>query len=221
MIIGARFTGPDGSGNGGYSAGVFAAAVAGGGPVEVTLRRPPPLGVPLTTTQRPADGGADIATRDGGLVAEVRRIAPFDARVAGVSWAEAMRASLEYPGFRQHLFPTCYVCGPARLDGLRIFPGRLADGRTAAPFLVPGEVDDRTCWAALDCPGGWTVLGPGRAYVLGRIAAVVSALPEPAAECVVTGRLVEAAGRKALVHSTLYDPAGEVLAYARATWIAI
>lgn len=221
MIIGARFNGPDGSGNGGYSAGVFAAAVPGGDPVEVTLRRPPPLDLPLVVTPRPDDDGADIGTRAGDLVAEVRRVAAFDATVEPVSWAEAMRASLAYPGFTGHPFPSCYVCGPNRLDGLRIFPGPLADGHTAAPFLVPTGVDDRMCWAALDCPGGWTVLGPGRRYVLGRIAAVVSGWPEPAAECVVVGRLVESSGRKALVHSALYDPTGRPLAYARATWIAI
>lgn len=220
MLIGARFNGPDGSGNGGYSAGVFAAAVAGDDdPVEVTLRRPPPLDVPLTVTPHP--DGADIGERDGDLVAQVRRVPAFEAIVPPVSWAEATHASRDYPGFTDHPFPACYVCGPQRADGLRIFPGRLPDGRTAAPFLVPAEVDDPTCWAALDCPGGWAVLGPGRPYVLGRIAAVVTARPQPGAECVVTGRLVDVAGRKALVHSTLYDPAGHALAYARATWIAI
>lgn len=219
MIIGGRFNGPDGSGNGGYSAGVFATAVAGDGPVEVTLRRPPPLDVPLTVTPRP--DGADIGVPEGDLVAEVRRVAAFDATVPAVSWAEAMQASLDYPGFTNHPFPACYVCGPDRADGLRIFPGRLSEGLTAAPFLVPTEVDDPMCWAALDCPGGWAIIGPGRPYVLGRIAAVVSAWPRPGAECVVTGRVVEVAGRRALVHSTLYDPAGQALAYARATWIAI
>lgn len=219
VIIGAQFNGPDGSGNGGYSAAVFAAAVPEHVPVEVTLRRPPPLEVPLTVT--PCPDGADIGGRDGELIAQVRRVAPFDATVAPVSWEEAVEASRDYPGFTDHPFPACYVCGPKRPDGLRIFPGRLPDGRTAAPFVVPAEVDDRTCWAALDCPGGWAVLGPGRPYVLGRIAATISARPEPGAECVVMGRVVETSGRKALVHSTLYDPAGQVLAYARATWIAI
>lgn len=220
VIIGARFNGPDGSGNGGYSAGVFAAAAGGGDPVEVTLRRPPPLDVPLAITRQPA-GGADVGTREGDLVAEVRPVDHFEATVPGVTWAEAMRASLGYAGFTDHPFPSCYVCGPNRMDGLRIFPGQLADGRTAAPFLVPARVDDPMCWAALDCPGGWAVLGAGRPYVLGRIAAVVTARPAPGTECVVMGSAVATVGRKALVHSTLYDPMGAVLAYARATWIAI
>lgn len=219
VIIGARFNGPDGSGNGGYSAAVFATAVPDDVPVEVTLRRPPPLAVPLTVT--PCPDGADIGGPDGELIAQVRRVPTFDATVAPVSWAEAVDAARDYPGFTDHPFPACYVCGPQRADGLRIFPGRLSDGRTAAPFSVPDAVDDRMCWAALDCPGGWAILGPGRPYVLGRIATVISARPEPGAECVVVGRAVEVSGRKALVHSTLYDPAGRALAYARATWIAI
>ena len=46
---------------------------------------------------------------------------------------EAVAASATYPGFSAHPFPTCFVCGPERAegDGLRLFPGRLPDGRTA------------------------------------------------------------------------------------------
>ena len=43
--IDARFNGPDGSGNGGYAAGLFgqlAGASTGGSAAMVTLRRPPP-----------------------------------------------------------------------------------------------------------------------------------------------------------------------------------
>jgi hypothetical protein len=53
------------------------------------------------------------------------------------------------------------------------------------------------------------------------MAAVVSALPSAGDECVVVGGLVSVEGRKALVHSTLYGPSGDLLAYARAIWIAI
>jgi hypothetical protein len=65
------------------------------------------------------------------------------------------------------------------------------------------------------------VIGPGRPYVLGRIAAVVTDLPRPGQECVVTGRCLETSGRKAVVHSSLYGPSGALLAHARATWIAL
>jgi hypothetical protein len=217
VIIASRFNGPPNTGNGGYSAGLFASALPArpGRAVEVTLRRPPPVDVPFT-----AEGG-EVRDPAGELVAEVREIEPFTAIVPAVSSAEARRASAAYPGFTDHPFPTCYVCGPQRTDGLGIFPGPTADGRTAAPFLAPREVDPPTVWAALDCPGGWSIIAPGRPYVMGRMAAVVPAVPESGDECVVVGATIDVSGRKALVHSTLYGPSGSVLGYARATWLAI
>jgi hypothetical protein len=214
--IPARFNGPPGSGNGGWSAGVFASAAGarvGGPPVEVTLRVPPPLATTLTVADGSVRHGdtlvATMIPAEGALVP----VAPVDAETA----AEAARS---YPGLTQHPFPTCYVCGPDRPDGLRIFSGPLPDGRTAAPWLVPAEVDVPTVWAALDCPGGWTALQNGRTYLLGRIAVRIDELPDPGAECVVMGEASEFTGRKAMVNSSLYATGGRRLATARATWIA-
>src|SRR5439155_1527101 len=85
------------------------------------------------------------------------------------SWEEAMAAAEHYPGFAAHPFPTCYACGPRRPpgDGLRLFPGRLPDGRTAAPWVVPEDIEPAVVWAALDCPGGWSIAVESRPYVLG------------------------------------------------------
>ncbi|MEU1398639.1 hypothetical protein ABZ403_21585 [Micromonospora zamorensis] len=214
MRIESRYNGPPGSGNGGWSAGVFATEAGGNEPVEVTLRRPPPLETELTLV--------DGAVRDpsGELVAEVRPAGVVDAVVPPVDLATAVAAAAHFPGLVEHPFPGCYVCGPQRADGLRIFPGRLPDGRTAAPFRAPEQVSEATVWAALDCPGGWAVLAPGRPYLLGRIAAVVTAPPGPGDECVVTGELLGVDGRKALVRTSLYGPGGALLGAARATWIA-
>ncbi|MHA4949206.1 hypothetical protein ACX27O_17960 [Micromonospora sp. SD19] len=214
MRIESRYNGPAGSGNGGWSAGTFAAAAGGSGPVEVTLRRPPPLETELTLI------GGEVRDPTGELVAEVRAAGVVDAVVPPVDLETAVAAATRYPGLVEHPFPSCYVCGPQRVDGLRIFPGRLPDGRTAAPFRAPAKVSAATVWAALDCPGGWAVLAPGRPYLLGRIAAVVAALPRPDDECVVTGALLRVDGRKALVHTSLYGPDGALLGAARATWIA-
>ncbi|SCF11379.1 hypothetical protein [Micromonospora mirobrigensis] len=216
MIIEARFNGPPGSGNGGWSAGVFAAVHgAATGPAEVTLRRPPPLDTPL----RLVDGA--VHDPEGALVAQVGPVDDFPAEVPPVDRATAEAAAAAYPGLVDHPFPGCYVCGPRRADGLRIFPGRLPDGRTAAPFRVPADVTPATVWAALDCPGGWAVIAPGRPYVLGRIAVVVDRLPEPGDECVVVGAQAGGEGRKALVSTALYGSAGDLLGHARATWIAL
>lgn len=216
MIIASRFNGPPGTGNGGYSAGLFAAELlAAGGLAEVTLRKPPPLDVPLSRA------GADVVDPAGTVIASVSPVEPFAPSLDPVPLAAATEASRRYAGFADHPFPTCYVCGPEHPDGLRVFPGPLDDGRVAAPFTAPAEVTPETVWAALDCPGGWSVLSPGRPFVLGRMAAIVAAPPEPGAACVVVGAMSAAEGRKARVVSALFTPAGDLLAHARATWIAV
>ena len=215
MQIPSRFNGPPGSGNGGWSAGAFARASGLGGVVEVTLRVPPPLDTDL------AFAGDAFHSADGTLVASVRAAAGVGDPVPPVPLDEAAAASAAYPGFTAHPFPTCYVCGPERADGLRVFPGPLADGRNAAPWTVPDDISAETVWAALDCPGGWSALHSGRTFVLGRIAARVDALPAPGTRCVVVGRADEMAGRKAFTRSTVYAPDGTPLATARGTWIEI
>ncbi|GAA0802515.1 hypothetical protein [Spirilliplanes yamanashiensis] len=214
MRIPAEFNGPPGSGNGGWSAGLVAAASGLRHP-EVTLRLPPPLDTELTLA------GGELRDPAGALVAQVAEGEPVTGTVPPVDPETAARAAAAYPGLTDHPFPGCYVCGPRRPDGLRIFPGPVGDGRTAAPWTAPERPAVPTMWAALDCPGGWAVIGPGRPYVLGRIAATVHALPEPGAACVVTGAAVAAEGRKARVLSTVYGPDGAVLGTARATWIRV
>ena len=97
----------------------------------------------------------------------------------------------------------------------------MAEHTTAAPWTVPGDVVPATVWAALDCPGGWAVLAPGRPYVLGRIAVLVERLPVPDEQCVVVGAVTATEGRKAQVRTALYAPDGTELARARATWVAL
>jgi hypothetical protein len=214
MIIASRFNGPPGTGNGGYSAGTFAALVDSGGVPEVTLVKPPPLDVRLGA------GEAGVVDPAGQVIATVRAVPAFEAVAPRVSLDAATEAATRYAGFADHPFPTCYVCGPERADGLRIFPGPV-DGVVAAPFTAPAQVTAETVWAALDCPGGWSVLSAGRAYVLGRMAAIIAEPPAPGSESVVVGVLSGTEGRRAAVHTALYTPAGTLLAHARATWVAI
>jgi hypothetical protein len=155
-------------------------------------------------------------------VATVRSVEPFPpGDLPAPTRAEAATAAAGYPGFADHPFPTCYVCGTERTDGLAIYPGPLPGGGVAAPFTAPAEVTRETVWAALDCPGGWAVLAPGRPYVLGRMAAMVDALPAPGDECVVVGASVSSEGRLADVVTGLYGPDGRLIAHARATWVSI
>jgi hypothetical protein len=203
----------------------------------VTLRRPPPLGVELDVSR--TDSTVEV-TQNGALIASA---VPWPARenpAPPVSYMDAVRASLGYRGFAAHPFPSCFVCGPDREpgDGLRLFAGPAASdgvvayggvayggvaygGVVAAPWVVPSDVSPAMVWAALDCPGGWAVPTEARPYVLGRIAARVLTVPAPGSACVVVGEMRGEDGRKAYSATALYGPAGELLAHAAATWIAV
>lgn len=218
IIIDARHNGPPGTGNGGWTAGLIGARLPRSRG-EVTLRKPPPLETPIQVVDI-ADGLQVVDPR-GEVIATARQRDADIPAVSAVSADEAREASKRYPGYGQHHFPTCYVCGPERPDGLRIFPGPVGEGRTAAIFEVPDQVDPVMIWAALDCPGGWTVIESDAPWVLGRIAAIVDELPGPGDECVVVGEVVTRHGRKAVVRTSLYAPLGGLLARAEATWIKI
>lgn len=212
ITIDPRFNGPPGSGNGGYTGGLVA-ELLGGGPAEVTLRRPPPLGRPLRWDGARLLDGDDVVAE--GAPAEVDLEVPDPP-----SFEEAVAAAGRYPGFATHAFPTCYVCGPARADGLRIFAGPL-DGRAlvAAPW-TSAKPSLRLAWAALDCPGaiavGWDERG---VFVLGRMAARVDALPAAGEPCVVTAWPLGEDGRKLHAGTSLHGEDGRPLARARQTWI--
>jgi hypothetical protein len=216
LVIDPRFNGPAGSANGGYTCGLVADLVDG--IAEVTLRRPPPLGRPLSVEQE--DGR--IVVRDGDAVVAEAVEAPFEVEVPEPpTYEEAARASSRYPGFDVHAFPTCFVCGPEREvgDGLRIFAGPLGDGRVAAPW-TPTEVDRHVVWAALDCPGAIAVGFPNRGEtLLGRFSAHIDELPEVGEACVVVGWPLGEEGRKLYAGTALYGEGGRPLARAKATWV--
>jgi hypothetical protein len=218
ITIDARYNGPPGSANGGYTCGLVAGLL--GGPAEVTLRRPPPLERELEVER---DGERVVVLDAGELVAEAMP-AQVELDVPDpIALADARRASAAYPGFVEHPFPTCFVCGPARPadDGLRIFPGPV-DGRelVAAPW-TPADARPELVWAVLDCPGGFAAGFASRGeMVLGRLAARIDRMPHPGEPCVVVGWPLGEDGRKLYAGTAVFGDDGEVLARARATWIA-
>ncbi|NIK56732.1 hypothetical protein [Kribbella shirazensis] len=226
-----RFQGPERSGNGGYVAGLVGTALAarlGDSLVpRVTLRMPPPLQKDLEITAttdavRLIDGEALVAEA---LPVDSEFLA--DATIDPVLPEEARAAEASYRGLRDHPFPTCFVCGPANPGGLHLRPGPIGDGRTActwkpaADLATDGLVDEVFLWAALDCPGGWTIDLEGRPSVLGQLTACVDARPQVGEECVALGRYLGEDGRKTFTASTLYDADGRVLARAKHTWITV
>jgi hypothetical protein len=216
IVVAGRYNGPAGSGNGGYTCGLVAAAY-GVAPAEVTLRRPPPLDTSLDVRDDGVyDGDAVVATV---TPADLSDVTP--PMFAGHALARA--AERYYAGLRDHPFPTCFVCGPDRDDGLHLRPGPVMIGGVATGWVPGDDVTAELVWAALDCPGAWALMQTDEApIVLGRLAVEIHALPRPGMPCVVTGwRHAERQGRKHYAGTALHDIAGTLLARGRATWVAL
>jgi len=218
-----RFRGPVGSGNGGWTAGrlavEYASAVGHVGAVQVTLRSPPPLDRELTL--RRDEGGLSLLDGEVLVAHAVAGKAPEP--VEPVDLATARAAEQAYPGSQDHPFPECFVCGPDRSpgDGMRLTPGRTGDGSTACTWTPQEAFDPAYVWSALDCPGAWTSDIAGRPMVLGRITALVDAVPETGRAHVVVGRHLGTTGRKTRTACSVYDPDGRVVGRAEHVWIAI
>lgn len=233
--IDPRFHGPPRSGNGGYVCGRLAARH--GRACEVRLHLPPPLDKPLAVV-RQADGAT--ALLDGERVVAQARDTDLALDVPPPPSIEQARlASERYVGFKAHVFPTCFVCGPDRApgEGLRIFPGdATGDGVVSAPWKPDASLaaeDSQASsvriaapefvWAALDCPGAFAheQRDDGRATVLGSLScAIVRPVPIDA-EYVVMGWSVGGEGRKEYAGTAIYGADGALHAFARATWIWI
>ena len=254
LVVPSRFCGPPSSGNGGWSAGAIAAYAGEACPVDharpwptvaVSLMAPPPLDVPMTVT--PGDDGGVLASYDGGPVLAARCTTDQVGEVPPVDTAEARAAEASYQGLASHPFPTCFACGTGRRpgDGLRIFPGRVADvpaegdgparARVAATWTPdPSVAEDfhayadehpraslPVTWAALDCVGGWAGDLEERLMVLARMTARLDSLPVIGEEHVVVGMDRGNDGRKTWTASTLYDADGRVVGTAEHLWIAV
>ncbi len=165
MIVDHRYRGPARSGNGGYTAGMLAAALreaTGATTATVTLQAPPPLDVPMRL--EPAGAGLQLVHGET-VVAEVVA-GEVTGDVAGpVPYPVAEAAQAGYRGLRDHPFPDCFTCGPSRApdDGLRLFPGPVAADVVAAAWTVRPEFTTTTPQPAHRWSGPpWTARAAGR-----------------------------------------------------------
>ena len=226
VSIARRFRGPENSGNGGYSCGLLARVFDG--PVEVTLKAPPPLDTPLSLVRdeqgaRLLHGEAEIAVAREAAVDVDPPPAP------AMSAAEAARS--RYVGPDEPAIPGCFVCGPKRAagDGMRIYAGPdEALGVAATPWTpepdqadASGHVATEFLWSALDCPGYFGLLRPGLPALLGRMAAEIIEAPRPGDACIVIGWKIDHEGRKYHAGSAVYTADGRLLAKSRQTWIEL
>jgi hypothetical protein len=235
LVIAGRFRGPLRSGNGGYSCGALAAlAPSDWVTTTVRLSQPPPLDVAMTVTRSEE---LLVASYDGSEVARAQSADHDPEPVPAVDAATARAARATYPGLTTHPFPTCFACGTGREpgDGLRIFPGPVADGRVAATWTpdpsvsadwheytdATREVGHAVTWAALDCAGGWAADIGERPMVLGTMTARLHSLPKVGEEHVVVGGARGESGRKRMSAVSLYDAAGGLVGTAEHVWIAV
>ncbi len=226
LEIDKHFCGPAESGNGGYSAGLIATNVPF--PAEVTLRKPPPLNTPMRLV---VDGKTAQLLNGEELVAEAHELEDFEMELpTPVSFDAAAKASPNYYGFEKAAFPNCFVCGPNRHkeQGLQIYPGKTGERTVAAPWIPYGSLGDAAgnvrpiyIWAALDCPGAWSILDHDIVVVLGRFAVKQVAPVKAGERCVVMGWVTGQEGRKTWTGTGIFNENGEVCAYAKATWISI
>ncbi len=234
LTIPPRFCGPPGSGNGGYVCGRIAAYLDG--QVTVTLRRPPPLAMPMAVER---GGKSSVRIHHGRtLIAEATTSpgSPLLEIPGPASMAEARTAAGRARYYSDPVFPACFVCGTSRQlgDGLRIFPGPVA-GRPlwAAPWTpdpsvadASGRVKPEVVWAALDCPSGIAVaeaadLTQDTAILLGQMTASLAVLPAAGGQYRVIAWPAGRDGRKLTAGSALLGPGGQVLAAARAVWLTV
>ena len=234
LQIDPRFHGPPHSANGGYMCGLVASLAKV--PVDVSLRRPPPLGQAMRAEVTP-DGG--VRVHDGDTLVAEAIPAPqphLDLTVpTGVDLEAAQAASRGYSGFDEHPFPTCWTCGPDRQegDGLRIFTGPVAGvasdvGLVAAPWVPHEEVDAGDgsvaiphLWAALDCPTYFGSASPEPA-LLARLRADQRSPIRIGEPHVVLGWTTGPRdGRKRHGGAAVLDTEAHVLAVAEAIWVTL
>ena len=232
-MIAQRFCGPPQSGNGGYVAGRLAEHLRAPRGVAVRLHAPPPLETALAVRAR--EDGVDLFHGDTRL-ASARPVSVDLVPPAAPDFEAARRAAEGFRGFRELIFPRCFVCGFQRSegDGLRIFPGdasSAADGSLFAAPWVPDAslrrdeadvVRHEFLWAALDCPGAFSFPQPeGRVVLLGEMRVRIDADVAVGERCVLTSWYVEGDGRKHVTGSAIHGETGECRGLARGTWIEI
>jgi hypothetical protein len=225
IVVPERFNGPPGSANGGWVSGLLAGCLDAP-VVQVRLLAPPPLRTPMEVVLAAGDAEARV---EGAALLRATPAEVIAAAPAPVPFGTALAAQEAFPGRDAHPFPTCFVCGPDRApgDGLRLAPGPAPGLGVSATTWVPDSslggdpVPAHACWAALDCPGGWAVILPGRPLVLGTMTARLVRRPRVGEPCVVVGVGLEQDGRKHRTASALYGADAEPLGHADAVWIAI
>ena len=171
----------------------------------------------------------------GELIAEAKPTQISLDLIRPVTFTEAQHAAEQSPAFKNHPFPTCFVCGPLRADGdgLRIFPGIVRDNEIGHVFASPwipakefadlsGHIKPEFIWSAMDCPTGFAGGFPYQGkLVTGRLAVHQLAPVRAGEHCVIMSWLLGIEGRKHHAAAALYGEDQTARATAKATWIKL
>ena len=222
VVIDRRFNGPPNSANGGYTCGLVGTAGQGAGGPRVAAQA-------ATAWMCRCCAGAKTTARfrcSAATTSSPRPCpAPSQAQAPPAPTVEeAEIATRRYVGFAHHRFPTCFVCGTARDDGLRIYAGHVGDGPLIASPWTPESDDPLFAWAVLDCPSAYAIESVdhrAQIVVLASLTVELRERPRAGERHVVAAWPVGSDGRKHHSASALYDAAGRVLAVADSLWIEL
>ena len=245
LRIERRYNGPPDSANGGYVCGRMADVIGQsvgqsssqsanhgmGNALGVRLYQPPPIDTDMELLFDSVSGKWHLKLGEQLIAAAHTTRVQAHVPNHTPDYVHALDAALHFSDHKQHAFPTCFVCGPQRAvnDGLRIFAGKLPESNlVAAPWLPHAGLADRDnkvktefIWAALDCPGCFASVLPGRTALLGELAVHVGRRVHADEPCVIVGWPILIEGRKHKVGTALFDESGEQCALGVATWVEV
>ena len=225
ITIASAFNGPPSSGNGGYAAGVLSRLFEA--PHIVRISAPIPLDTALAVTRQDdklvaASGGMPILTARAGGVTLTPPAPP--------SMKAAQEAGQNPTYFGAGGVSTCFVCGRNRKpgEGLHIHCGRIDETHAASVWRPheafcdeAGAVRPEYVWAALDCPGGFSLPLSETTYLLGEMTAALHGPVPCGEEIIVHAWHAWSDGRKHFAGTALHAADGTLLAQADTLWIEL
>lgn len=225
ITIPRQFNGPPASGHGGYVAGAFSRFFDT--PHTVRICAPIPLETPLAVFRE--EDRLEARSKDA-LILSARNnavtLTPPDPPPLDV----ARKAAATPTSFGAGGPSTCFVCGRnrAKEDGLHIHCGRI-DAAHAASVWQPhanfcdaeGNALPEFLWAALDCPGGFSLPLTHTTYLLGEMTAALHRPVRCGDEIIVHAWHVWSDGRKHFAGVALHTADGVLLAQADTLWIEL
>jgi hypothetical protein len=229
ITVPLAYEGIPGIAHGGYTAGLLAEHLDGH--ARVMLRRPPLRDVPLTVEQ--ADDVVLLRDGDGQLVMEAHAAEPIEVRLPAITIEEAS-ARPRNPKFDHHPYPTCFVCGTARHDGLHIHLSAPDDDHIVTGVWTPSgplldgyaSVPSPIVWAIVDCLTAWSFADRWDEpqwwpAVTGQISVAVSADIPLGQPCVLVARTARREGRRIMLEAGIVNAAGSWQARGTAVWVAV